>query len=206
MPFPSTARELAPGVVVVDNLLSPAECDEWRAVADAKGWDEAPITTGGGFKMMKDVRNNDRVIVDDVDRAGLLWTRLRPFAFDFAGRAPIGLNERLRFYRYGPGQKFDWHYDGCYETPDGRSRSFLTFMIYLNDGCVGGETRIQVANDGDAAARLFDDGVEAVIDIRPTKGMGLMFLHQLRHTGPEVESGTKYVVRSDVMYSMVNER
>ena len=26
-----------------------------------------------------------------------------------------GLNERWRFYRYDPGQQFDWHFDGAYE-------------------------------------------------------------------------------------------
>lgn len=197
------SRTLAPGIVVVDDLLSHAECEEWRSLADAVGWQDAPITTGGGFVMRKDVRNNDRVIVDDADRAAFLWSRLQPFAFDVAGRSPTGLNERLRFYRYGPGQKFDWHYDGCYETPDGRSRSWVTFMVYLNDGAVGGETRIQVANDGDALARLFESGVDPIVDIVPRTGMGLMFLHQLRHTGAEVRQGSKYVVRSDVMYSMI---
>lgn len=198
------SRTLAPGVVVIEGLLTPAECDDWRAFADGHGYEDAPITTGSGFKMRKDIRNNDRAMVDDKGRADLLWSRVAPACFDVAGRRAVGLNERLRFYRYTAGQKFDWHYDGCYERPDGKERSFLTFMVYLNDGCRGGETRIVIAEDGPAAQRLFERGDDPVIDVAPKIGMGLLFLHQLRHTGAEVTAGTKYVVRSDVMYSMVD--
>jgi len=57
----------------------------------------------------------------------------------FKGRVASGLNERLRFYRYDPGQKFDWHQDGYYERENGE-RSQFTFMVYLNDGFGGGGT------------------------------------------------------------------
>lgn len=46
------------------------------------------------------------------------------------------------------------------------------------------------------------DGDDPVIDVVPKEGMALLFLHQLRHTGAEVHSGVKYVLRSDVMYSL----
>ena len=52
--------------------------------------------------------------------------------------SPVGLNERLRLYRYDVGQQFDWHMDGYYERDNG-DRSFFTFMVYLNDGFEGGE-------------------------------------------------------------------
>ncbi len=200
----STSRTLAPGVVVVDDLLSPAECDDWRAFADGHGYEDAPITTGSGFKMRKDIRNNDRAMVDDKGRADVLWSRVAPFCFDVAGHRAVSLNERLRFYRYAAGQKFDWHHDGHYERPDGKERSFLTFMVYLNEGCRGGETRIQMASTASAVQRIFEEGGDPVVDIVPKTGMGLLFLHQLLHTGAEVTAGTKYVVRSDVMYNMVN--
>ena len=54
------------------------------------------------------------------------------------------VNERLRFYRYDIGQQFDWHYDGAFERDNGE-RSQLTFMVYLNDGFVGGETALEGA-------------------------------------------------------------
>ena len=59
----------------------------------------------------------------------------------------------------------------------------MTFMVYLNDGFQGGFTK-------------FDDFI-----VWPQKGMGLCFDHQLSHEGAAVTSGTKYALRSDVMFS-----
>jgi hypothetical protein len=61
-------------------------------------------------------------------------------------------------------------------------------MVYLNEGCVGGETAFYHA----------DDRPKAVI--QPVQGMALVFDHQQVHEGAMVESGRKYVLRTDVMY------
>ena len=55
------------------------------------------------------------------------------------------MNERLRFYRYDIGQQFDWHYDGYFERDNGE-RSYLTLMVYLNDGLfpVGERSPLQI--------------------------------------------------------------
>jgi hypothetical protein len=37
--------------------------------------------------------------------------------------------------------------------------------------------------------------------IQPQLGMALIFPHRLLHRGVEVESGIKYILRTDVMYS-----
>ena len=96
----------------------------------------------------------------------------------------IGLNERFRFYRYDPGEQFAPHTDGCFRRDNGEE-SLLTFMIYLNEGCEGGET-----NFGE-------------VRIVPKTGMTLIFDHYLLHEGAAVVSGRKYVLRSDVMYGRV---
>jgi len=44
---------------------------------------------------------------------------------------------------------------------------------------------------------MFHDFDEAVV---PRAGMALLFQHQLLHEGCVMESGVKYVLRSDVMY------
>ena len=67
------------------------------------------------------VRNNERVMLDDVRRGQDLWRRVAPFVRQhapFPGLAPIGVNERLRFYRYDSGQAFKWHRDGYFERTD----------------------------------------------------------------------------------------
>jgi predicted 2-oxoglutarate/Fe(II)-dependent dioxygenase YbiX len=105
--------------------------------------------------------------------------------------ARCGLNERLRFYRYDEGQKFDWHRDGYYESPSGK-RSFLTFMIYLNDGSDGGETLFTKLG----GLYLSEDD----LSVKPRRGMALLFDHRILHTGSTVTRGRKYVLRTDVMY------
>jgi hypothetical protein len=184
---------LSKSVGTIDDLLTSEACDEFVRFSEARRYEEAPITTDRGAVIMKDIRNNDRVMVDDVNLAnqffGLLVDLLPP-RFQKKWR-PVGLNERIRFYRYDEGQLFDWHRDDYYERPNGE-RSFFTFMIYLNDDFEGGGTSFH------------EDGVRRLglrpFTVTPKKGMGLLFHHPIVHRGDTVEAGRKYVVRTDVMY------
>ena len=136
--------------------------------------------------MRKDIRNNERVIVDDVDLAQSLFRTTRPLLpEEWYGWELVGLNERFRFYRYDPGQYFAPHTDGYFERDNGE-RSHLTFMIYLNGGFEGGETTFAMNRKP--------------LRVVPRTGMALLFYHQVLHEGSAVISGRKYVLRSDVMY------
>ena len=129
----------AKDVGTIADFLTAAECDEYIQFAESKGFEEAPVSTGRGMVMMKEVRNNERLMIDDVERASGLYGRLAgqlPFRFKKKWQ-PVGLNERLRLYRYDVGQQFDWHLDGYFERPNGE-RSFFTFMVYLNEDFEGG--------------------------------------------------------------------
>jgi predicted 2-oxoglutarate/Fe(II)-dependent dioxygenase YbiX len=180
-------------VFTLHDLLSAGECEQYIARAEAAGFGDAPITTPGGFAMRKDIRSNDRVMIDDEPLAAQLFERIGPhLPPDPDGGLAVGLNERFRFYRYGPGQKFDWHFDGAYYRPNGEY-STITFMIYLNDAFTGGETKFLFRRQG----VVRDD--EASLAVRPVAGMALLFIHDVLHTGAVVTSGTKYVLRSDVM-------
>ena len=183
----------ADNVATIAGFLSAAECDDYIKLGEAIGFEDAPITTSRGMIMMKDVRNNDRVMIDDPARALSLYQRL---AADLAPRfqktwTPVGFNERLRLYRYDVGQQFDWHRDGSFERPNGE-RSHFTFMVYLNDDFEGGATSF--SDDG------FGFGVSGMLRITPAKGMGLLFHHPIVHRGDPVTAGRKYVLRTDVMY------
>lgn len=72
------------------------------------GYEVALTNVGGGKdRLIVDVRNSSRVIVDDEARAEELFGRLEPFLPPvWAGRRLVGLNERLRFLRYDPGEYF----------------------------------------------------------------------------------------------------
>ncbi|HND31736.1 MAG TPA: 2OG-Fe(II) oxygenase [Myxococcota bacterium] len=170
--------------VVIPNLLSAAECSEQIQRAEAVGFEEAPINGYRGIVMRKDIRDNTRVMLDDPDRALWIWERLAPiFPPDLGvpGWRPVGLNERLRYYRYDPGQFFRPHTDGYFARENGE-RSFLTLLVYLNDDFVGGETCFPGAM------------------IRPERGMALLFSHPVLHESRSIDRGRKYVLRTDVMF------
>ena len=134
--------------------------------------------------MRPDIRNNERVVFDDVELAMTLFARARSrLPETMLSRRPVCANERFRAYRYGPGQRFKAHYDGAF-VRDQNEQSLLTFMVYLNDGFAGGET-------------AFLD-LERVI--APRTGTALFFQHHLLHEGREVTAGTKYVLRTDIMF------
>ncbi len=184
---PAPVRLDGPSLFVVPGLLSPEQCAAIRRWTAERAWErDAPISTFEGFVVRKDIRNNDRIIVDDEAWAGALWGRLKD-VFPAVGAArAIGINERFRFYRYGPGMYFKAHYDGYYQRPGTRERSLYTLMIYLSDVAEGGDTRFH----------------EAGQIVRPAEGLACVFLHHQLHAGEEVQRGEKWVLRTDVMYDL----
>lgn len=167
-----------------DHLLTPAECQALIARAEAIGFADAPITTARGPVMRQDIRNNERVMIDDPTLAAGLYQRALPWLpRRVMGLEVCGANERLRFYRYHPGQRFAPHMDGAFLRKNGEE-SLLTFMIYLNDGFAGGSTWF----------------LDQDTHVTPVTGRALFFQHMLLHEGCVVETGVKYVLRTDVMF------
>lgn len=82
------------------------------------------------------------------------------------------------------------HRDGTYVTPSGNEVSFYTLQLYLSGGDVkGGATTF---HSGDMSRSL---------DVDPKMGRVLLFQHaHLLHSGAEVQEGTKYTMRTDLMY------
>jgi predicted 2-oxoglutarate/Fe(II)-dependent dioxygenase YbiX len=174
----------APIAFTLDDVLTRDECAALVARIDAANPEVAPITTGAGVVLRPDIRNNERAIIDDLALARDLFARVEAaLPSPLFGKRPVGANERFRCYRYQPGQRFAPHYDGAFAR-DEHERSELTFMVYLNEGFDGGNTA------------FLDFEVSAV----PRAGSALLFQHQVLHEGCEVVTGTKYVLRSDVMY------
>ena len=175
-----------PFVATIDDVMNAAECSALVDRIEALGPEVATITRGNGnFELNTRVRNNDRAIFDDTALAADLFARLGdaiPATWQ-GGAVAVGLNERFRAYRYGPGQRFAPHFDGCFRR-DEREASEITVMLYLNDGCDGGETAF----------------LDFETKIVPKRGMVLLFQHTILHEGCLVRAGSKYVLRSDVMY------
>lgn len=174
----------APMVWTVPEVMSREECRALIARIESAGCVPAPITTGAGFVMRPDIRNNTRVVIDDEALATDLFRRVSAHVpAVLAGCDVVSANERLRCYRYERGQRFAPHYDGAF-VRDANEMSRLTFMVYLNDDFVGGTTNF----------------LDLEQCIEPRAGTALFFQHRLLHEGSEVTEGVKYVLRSDVMY------
>ena len=177
-----------PFVAFVENALAPELCDALVRRIEACSPEVAPINVAGGAVLDTRVRNNERVMFDDAALAADLFARTSgclPPSFD--GGTLVGYNERFRGYRYRDGQRFAPHFDGAYfrpETPAGREGSQITVLFYLNEGFVGGQTRL----------------LDYEVVIAPKKGSVLFFEHAILHEGSAVSAGTKYVLRSDAMY------
>lgn len=175
-------------IFLIGDFLSAEECAAFIAFSEGRGYEGALISTAMGQIVAKDVRNNDRLIWDDHELAQKWWNRAAGFFPSEFGRwKAAGLNERFRFYRYRPGQKFAQHRDGSFERSK-TEMSWMTFMVYLNDGFEGGRTRFDLSTAPEP------------ISIEPAAGVGLAFMHDRMHEGEEVRTGVKYVLRTDVMY------
>jgi len=179
---------LGEGVFVIHDFLSVEECAEHVATSERRGYEAALLTTRFGPMLRKDVRDNDRIILDDANLAAQWMQRAASFLPERLGQWSLtGFNERFRYYRYDPGQSFKRHYDASYHRPNGE-QSFLTFMVYLNADYTGGTTEFYHPDDRPKAT------------VSPEAGMALVFDHQQVHEGAAVLSGRKYVLRTDIMY------
>lgn len=137
------------------------------------------------------------------------------------------LNERLRFLKYVGGEYFRPHCDGNYRTPDGSEISFYTIQLYLSGEGEEGQDLEEFAKrqkkelkgkgiksddkKGADPERLLGgatsfmpswEQADQAVRVWPKTGRVLVFQqNNLWHGGDSVYGGTKYTVRTDVMYS-----
>ncbi len=179
---------IAPDLISLHpGLISIQECHALIDLSQALGLADATLTgrwyAPRGF-VVSDGRHNQRAAIEDFELAEALWQRVKrniPDKLD--GKSAVGLNERLRFYRYTAGQRFAAHTDGFFIRSE-LERSLLTLILYLNEDFIGGETYF----------------LNSETLVAPQAGKVLVFAHQLWHEGLPVSSGTKYILRTDVIY------
>lgn len=179
-------------IFLLHEFLSKDECA--TLIRSSQGLTYETGMVGG--VVAEGIRNNERVLVDDKALADTLFQRAASWLPPvIEHRHLVGFNERWRFYRYRPGQTFQPHRDGSYLSLETYEKSEVTFLIYLNEDILGGETRFFA--DMDQVARRCP-----YLTVKPTTGAALVFLHTIWHEGAVVESGEKYVLRTDVMYKL----
>jgi hypothetical protein len=178
MPIDIPARfEGEPLLWTVEGVYTEAECEEFIALIERSS---PALATNNPL-----YRDQDRVMFDDPEMAAELFRRLRPHLPERMGALRLfGLNERLRMYRYRPGQRFEPHMDHWFRPSENRI-TLHTVLVYFNGGFEGGETR-------------FREQLEQTVVPRP--GLAAVFQHKLRHEGRPLRAGTKYAMRTDVIY------
>lgn len=183
--------------LVIDNLLSADRCRELIELSEAKGYDEADISFKEGAQMNKEYRNNSRCLYRDEELRLELEKLIEPHApkvYPFFAKAQLQeanflrLSGNFRFYRYREGEEFKKHRDGNINEEGGLSR--ITVLLYLNDVAAehGGET--------DMCDRMLDRPEL----ITPVTGRMLLFDHDLVHAGKALTGGSKYLLRTDLIY------
>jgi len=116
---------------------------------------------------------------------------------DSSARPAHSLNSNIRLYKYTPSQHFDPHYDDSIRDAKTGAVSEWTLLIYLTgveDGVQGGETVFYPNSKAKASEAMA---------VQLTRGTALLHRHGnecLLHEGSKVRSGTKYILRSDIMF------
>lgn len=169
--------------MVIDNLLTPAEC---ATILASAGSDWKTLDKGDSWRECK------RILSVSPEWAKVLSERLIPhlpeevkalkkgdvLSEHIAGPSNLkasqganktvwrltGANERLSFLRYQPGNHFKPHCDALYSPAD-KEKSFLTCQIYLSgmpqagddSGSPGGETRFWSSRVGMGRKKILGD-------------------------------------------------
>ncbi|KAF9935889.1 dipeptidylpeptidase [Modicella reniformis] len=192
LPFPVVAFTL-------QDVLTPEECARLIERSEQVGYDVATVNVGSDKPevLMPGYRDGKRCIIDDHQIVTELWERVKHhIPAVYQKRPVVGINERLRFLKYGPGGQFQPHMDGEYHRRDGSGQvTKITIQFYLNDGCEGGATTFleQRMNWGSETS-------QERLPVLPKVGQVLIFQHDLTHEGSMVTQGEKYIIRSDILY------
>lgn len=176
---------------LISSLFTESEC---RILID-----EAEKHGFGTTNYPKDYRGNLRLTAIDPALAAAVWERIQTFLparLQENGREyeAVGLNDHWRLAKYLPGDQFSDHVDATFTHPTTQHKTMFTVNIYMNGGFEGGNTTFIMA-----------DGTTH--DVVPEVGLCLLFRQppskRYLHAGKRLESGVKYLFRSDVVYRPV---
>lgn len=218
---------------MLHNVLTANECESLIKVTEHLGYDDIKTGVLNNNAWVTWVFNND-VIQSLMDRCSEHVPQIVPpkDAGTLSPRQLSGLNPRCRFYRYMQNdfETFKPHRDDpnpraglvsptsklFHWDTDGEQFSLFTFLLYLNDDFEGGETNF-----------FFDQ--DKVVGVRPVQGSVLVFPQTARfdnsdaerkrantasplHEGSRVrprrhpkKSRPKYVMRSDILYGLLDD-
>mmetsp|Transcript_84132 Transcript_84132/g.260154 ORF Transcript_84132/g.260154 Transcript_84132/m.260154 type:complete len:345 (-) Transcript_84132:57-1091(-) len=210
---PPVSRVEAEGVeggFVLKDVCTREECDQMIRLSETFGYTEdAPVSLG------RHIRQNENCVwLADEGLNRALFERCKAlFPPEVQGGEVCGLNARWRLYKYNPSDIFKPHTDGSWPGSGldasgqlvrdvyGDRWSQLTWVLYLNDEFEGGPTRFFYPVEGSGGRE------HRVAQVRAPCGGAVCFFHGEHplsplHEGGLVTEGTKYIIRSDVLYKL----
>ncbi len=209
--------EEVPGAFQLMNVLSESECQKLINISESLGY-----LRDAAVSLPRSVRHNHNVtwVVDELT-GDIIWQRCAPLMSVekdlFSGKKALGINARFRFYRYKKGDFFKPHTDGAWPGskvvdkrlvtnayPDRWSQ--LSLLLFLSDKFEGGNTQF-IMNKDDPTQPARNHDRATVVNVRTAAGAALCFPHGAHplhclHSSEEISSGTKYIIRSDVLYAV----
>jgi prolyl 4-hydroxylase len=159
---------------VVDNFLENSICDKILNQLSSLEFDNARQRING--------RYNKELFISEHEVCYLLEKRISDFSINKMRVLKNSLP--FEFYKY---DKYDFikpHNDAS-EDFGNNLKSNFTAIIYLNDDFEGGETNL----------------ITSGVSIIPKKGRLLLFTQSLLHEACIINSGTKYIYRSNWLIS-----
>ena len=215
-------------IFTLDNVMSPTDCDNLIRTATDAGFNKSSVSGGGhGRTGREDARTSQFYVMINPAISNSLWNKIKPHmppdvshlsASGYVSNThvakewkPVKVNDRLRIYKYEVGEVFPEHidYKMCRKVyKNGKQyqqMTFMTLLIYLNDSFEGGQTGFWTCHDEIGKKehcrflRASENKPHQVV-VNPSIGMALINDQNLLHEGMPPTKGTKYVLRTDVVY------
>ena len=215
---PVTRRDISsvPGAFQLLDVLTSDECARLVTLTESLGY-----LADAAVSLPRSIRHNHNATWVADDRSiDIIWQRCQAQFRgdeDFEGKRALGINARFRFYRYQQGDYFAPHSDGSWpgsRVIDGElvTNAFddrwsqLTLLLFLSDDYVGGATQFYVDSDDPARPARGLEGAQK-IELRTPLGAALCFPHGMHplhclHSSQAIQSGVKYIIRSDVLFEL----
>jgi len=177
----------------LSSVFSEQYCLELIESAKSKGFNRAGVNVYGETKMREDIRKNSRVLWESEELAKQLELKIKEasksnYPYAFANKQLVGFGKLFRMYEYKVGEYFKPHKDGKTSIDD--TVSLITVLVYLNN-TDGGETILMPEGFSQK---------DKWVKVTPKIGDVLLFQHDCWHSGEQVNSGEKYVLRTDIFY------
>jgi len=178
-------------VQIIENVFTKEECEDLIKLSEERGFETAGfyVDQNGKEHFFLNKRRSDRCIINDTSFADKLLHRIyKLIPNQYNNKKLHSINYRLKFLKYNIGDYFTRHHDSNYISENG-SRSQITILIYLNCDYEGAYTTF-FKNSEDFNGYI----------IKPSVGMVCLMDQKIEHEVNALINGTKYVIRTDLMY------